>query len=76
MSIQIAVRLPDEIVEFLDREVNEHHAPSRAAVVLRALQREQRRRIAARDAAILANSETDHDLDELARYTAELPQDD
>lgn len=53
MSTQIAVRLPDQVVAFLDREVSEKRAPSRAAVVLRALEREQRRQIAARNAAIL-----------------------
>lgn len=75
MSTQIAVRLPDEVVAFLDREVSEKRAPSRAAVVLRALEREQRRQIAARDAAILAATEPDHDLDALAEYTAKLALD-
>lgn len=73
MSVQIAVRLPEEVVAFVDREVRENRAPSRAAVVLRALEREQRRQIAARDAAILAATEPDHDLDALAEHTAKLP---
>ncbi|GBE65093.1 hypothetical protein MFM001_15550 [Mycobacterium sp. MFM001] len=75
MSTQIAVRLPDEIVAFLDREVSENRAPSRAAVVLRALERERRREIAARDAAILAASEPDQDLDALAQFSAKLAAD-
>lgn len=76
MSTQIAVRLPDNIVAFLDREVSQRHAPSRAAVVIRALEREQRRQIAARDAAILAAvTEPDHDLDKLAEYSAKLRYD-
>ena len=37
MTMQIAVRLPDEMVEFLDRLVAEGQAPSRAAVVEQAL---------------------------------------
>ena len=72
MSTQIAVRLPDEIVAFLDDEVREQHAPSRAAVVLRALERERRRQIAARDAAILARLGPDADMDSLAGFAAEL----
>jgi Arc/MetJ-type ribon-helix-helix transcriptional regulator len=75
MSTQIAVRLPDEVVAFLDREVSEKRASSRAAVVLRALEREQRRQIAARDAAILAATEPDHDLDALAEFSAKLAPD-
>ncbi|MGH3562812.1 MAG: antitoxin [Mycobacterium sp.] len=75
MSIQIAVRLPDEVVAFLDREVSENRAPSRAAIVLRALEREQRRQIAARDAAILAATEPDQDLDALAEFNSQLAAD-
>ncbi|MGH7733786.1 MAG: YlcI/YnfO family protein [Gemmatimonadales bacterium] len=54
MSTQIAVRLPDETVAFLDRLVAEGRAASRAALIARALERERRREMAARDAAILA----------------------
>jgi antitoxin MazE3 len=75
MSTQIAVRLPDEIVAFLDEEVREKHAPSRAAVVLRALERERRRQIAARDAAILARVGDDPDMDSLASFAAGFPVD-
>jgi Arc/MetJ-type ribon-helix-helix transcriptional regulator len=74
MSTQIAVRLPDEIVAFIDQEVGAKHASSRAAVVVRALERERRRQLAARDAEILAAERTGaDDLDSLARYAAELP---
>ncbi|MFD4180426.1 YlcI/YnfO family protein [Rhodococcus sp. NPDC058514] len=75
MSKQIAVRLPDEIMEFVDAEVNEHRAPSRASVVIRALERERRRQVAARDAAILAHAGADPDLDSLADYAANLMMD-
>jgi Arc/MetJ-type ribon-helix-helix transcriptional regulator len=70
MSTQIAVRLPDSMVEFLDRLVAEGQAPSRASVVERALAREFRRQIAARDAAILAKAGPDPDMDSLADYAA------
>jgi Arc/MetJ-type ribon-helix-helix transcriptional regulator len=73
MSTQIAVRLPDDIVAFLDEEVRDQHAPSRAAVVLRALERERRRQVAARDAAILARAGADSDMDSLASFAARLP---
>jgi Arc/MetJ-type ribon-helix-helix transcriptional regulator len=75
MTMQIAVRLPDEMVEFLDRLVAEGQAPSRAAVVEQALAREIRRRIAARDADILAAAGPDRDLDGLADYAAGTPMD-
>jgi len=75
MSIQIAVRLPDELVAFVDQQVQAGEAPSRAAVVSRALDGERRRRIAERDAAILAASGTDPDLDRLADFLASTPLD-
>ncbi len=69
--MQIAVRLPDSMVEFLDRLVAEGQAPSRASVVERALAREFRRQIAARDAAILAAADADDDdMNDLASYAA------
>jgi hypothetical protein len=62
-------------VEFLDRLVAEGQAPSRASVVERALAREFRRQIAARDAAILAEGGADPDMDSLAEYAARTPVD-
>jgi len=75
MSVQIAVRLPDSMVEFLDRLVAEGQATSRASVVERALAREFRRQIAARDAAILAAAGPDPDMDNLTEYAARAPLD-
>ena len=75
MSIQIAVRLPDDTVRQLDELVATGDAPSRASVIERALAREFRRLIAARDAAILAEAEPDPDLDRLAEYAARLRMD-
>jgi Arc/MetJ-type ribon-helix-helix transcriptional regulator len=75
MTTQIAVRLPDSMVQALDRLVADGHATSRAAVVERALAREFRRLIAARDAAILAGAGPDPDMDRLADYAAKFPLD-
>jgi Arc/MetJ-type ribon-helix-helix transcriptional regulator len=72
MSRQIAVRLPDEVVEFVDAVVGSGRERSRAAVVLRALERERRRVIAERDAAILAGADPDPDLAGLAEHVARL----
>ena len=73
MSTQIAVRLPEELVAFIDQLVSEGRAPSRAAVVSQALQRERRRELAARDAAILAAAAEDDDLGALAEHAARTP---
>lgn len=69
MSIQIAVRLPDEMVAFLDRTVAAGEASSRAALVASALEREMRRRVAEADARILAQQGAADDLDALVAWT-------
>jgi Arc/MetJ-type ribon-helix-helix transcriptional regulator len=73
MSKQIAVRLPDELVEFVDEIVDSGGGRSRAAVVSRALERERRRMVAARDAEILARSGPDPELAGLAEHVARSP---
>lgn len=73
MSKQIAVRLPDELVDFVDELVGSGQGRSRAAVVTRALERERRRTIAARDAEILAACGPDPELAGLAEHAAGLP---
>jgi Arc/MetJ-type ribon-helix-helix transcriptional regulator len=75
MRIQIAVRLPDSMVAQLDRLVAETEAPSRASVIERALAREFRRQLAARDAAILDGAGQDPDMDNLADFAARTPMD-
>jgi Arc/MetJ-type ribon-helix-helix transcriptional regulator len=72
MSKQIAVRLPDELVDFVDEIVNSGARRSRASVVTRALERERRRVIAERDAQILARTDPDPLLG-LAKHAANLP---
>jgi Arc/MetJ-type ribon-helix-helix transcriptional regulator len=76
MSKQIAVRLPDDLVKFVDEVVESGKQRSRAAVVTRALERERRRTIATRDAEILAASGPDPELAGLAEHTAGVPIDD
>ncbi|GAB3820099.1 ribbon-helix-helix domain-containing protein [Kribbella italica] len=66
MSKQITVRLPDELVDFMDRLVDANLAPSRASVVARAMERERRRDLAARDLALLTEYGEPSDLDGLA----------
>jgi antitoxin MazE3 len=69
VSVQIAVRLPDEMVAFLDSSVAAGRAPSRAALVASALEREMRRLIAERDAAILRGQDSADELDDLVEWT-------
>lgn len=73
MSKQIAVRLPDDLVDFVDDAVRSGAGRSRAAVVSRALERERRRAVAERDAAILAAAGPDPELTGLAEHAARLP---
>jgi len=75
MSRQIAVRLPDDLVDFIDEIVDSGTGRSRAAVVTRALERERRRALAERDARILARTAPDPELIGLAEHAVGLPSD-
>lgn len=66
MSTQIAVRLPDDLVAYLD-DVAREAGRSRASVVARALELYRMRVEAERDAAILA---AEGDYDDLAGLAA------
>lgn len=68
MSRQIAVRLPDDLVAFVDDQVGAGVGRSRAGIVAKALERERRRAVAARDAEILARTGADPDLSALAEH--------
>lgn len=70
MTKQIAVRLPEDLVRFVDEIVEAGDQPSRAAVVAKALERERRRTVAARDAKVLAATGPDPDLAGLAEFAA------
>jgi Arc/MetJ-type ribon-helix-helix transcriptional regulator len=72
MSKQIAIRLPDELVDFVDDIIESGAERSRATFVARALERERRRVVAARDAEILAGAGPDPEFAGLAEYAAGL----
>lgn len=70
MSTQIAVRLPDEMVAFLDHTVAIGKAPSRAALVAAAVEREMRRQVAEQDAQILREQGPADDLDDMVQWSS------
>lgn len=70
MSTQIAVRLPDEMVGYLDRSVAAGVATSRAAIVARALEREMRRQAALEDVWTLREVGAGDELDALVDWSA------
>lgn len=70
MTTQIAVRLPDDLVAYLDRTVASGEAASRAAIVSAALEREMRHRAAMADARVLREICPEDDLDALVDWTA------
>ncbi|MCT2026132.1 ribbon-helix-helix domain-containing protein [Dermabacter hominis] len=70
MTVQISLRLPDHLVEFLDRSVSAGAASSRADLVSVALEREKRRQAALADAAIVNAEGTQDDLDSLVEWAA------
>jgi Arc/MetJ-type ribon-helix-helix transcriptional regulator len=74
MTMQITVRLPEHLVEFVDAEVKEGRVRSRADAVAKALHRDQRRRRAEADAAIYANG-TDPDADAIVAHISAHPVD-
>jgi Arc/MetJ-type ribon-helix-helix transcriptional regulator len=73
MTIQVTVRLPDDLVSFMDEEVAAEHARSRADVVARALRRLRRHHVALKDAEIYTLTEPDDDLLAIVEYTGSHP---
>ena len=73
MSTQIAVRLPEELVHYIDDLVEQHIVKSRAEFVAKAIARERRHRAAMADVEILNRLGSDSDLDALAAYQAAHP---
>lgn len=69
MSIQIAIRLDDDVVHWVDEVVAHGEASGRAALIERALRRERRRMAAERDAAIYAAS-AGPELDAIVKATS------
>ena len=70
MTVQMTVRIPDELAEFVDSEVA-NGAKSRAEVIARALRREVRRRRAEHDAAIYAAKGEDPELESLIEWSTQ-----
>jgi Arc/MetJ-type ribon-helix-helix transcriptional regulator len=66
MSTQIAVRLPDDLVAFVDEQVRTGQASSRADLVARLINRERRRAAQAREIEILRATADQPDPDDLA----------
>ena len=77
MSTQITVRLPDDLVSFIDAEVAEGTSKSRADLVTKVLRREQRRRRALQDLEIIRQCDGDPypKLAGVAEHAAHLPMD-
>ncbi len=64
------MRLPDDVVRFLDRAVDRGVASSRAALVAQAVEREMRQQAAEDDAEIPRTAGAADDLDSLVAWTA------
>ena len=74
MTTQIAVRLPDDLVAYVDERVSSGEVPSRAAAVAQALERQRRLEAATRDAEIYARTKRDDDdLNDLAAWAVDQP---
>jgi Arc/MetJ-type ribon-helix-helix transcriptional regulator len=74
MSVQLTVRIPDELAGFVDQDVAEGRAASRADAIAKALAREQRRRAAERDVELLLAHRSElNDLDALAEHAGTTP---
>ncbi|MDT0202935.1 ribbon-helix-helix domain-containing protein [Nocardioides sp. AE5] len=73
MSTQIAVRLPDDLVEWIDDLVRSG-AGSRAAVTAKALRRYRRQLEAEHDAAVYRDQGGYPDLEEWAGQSRTFPE--
>jgi Arc/MetJ-type ribon-helix-helix transcriptional regulator len=74
VSTQIAVRLPDHLVAFLDKLVEEGRARSRAHAVTKALMKYERQLSAEHDAEIYATTPDDPDMAALAEWNSRQPK--
>ncbi|MDQ3527341.1 MAG: ribbon-helix-helix domain-containing protein [Actinomycetota bacterium] len=73
MSTQIAVRLPDELLTYLDEIARSEPGSSRAAVIRAALERDRRVRQAERDVRILMETGDYEDFEGLNDYARRNP---
>jgi len=70
MSKQIAARLPDDIVDFMDDLIAKGDEASRGIIVLRALKRGRRRLGVLQEMEILNRTEPDEDMNAMVAYLA------
>jgi Arc/MetJ-type ribon-helix-helix transcriptional regulator len=80
MSVQMTVRIPDNVARYVDEQVESGEASSRAEVIARALDELMRREEREREMALLDNLNARHeplypDLDGLALWGARQPMD-
>lgn len=68
MTVQVAVRLPDELVDALDALVDSGSAESRSSVIVTAIRRELRRLQDERDIAILSRDAGAGEFDAMHRH--------
>ena len=75
MSTQIAVRLPDELVAYVDEAVAAGRVKSRAELVARLIERDARRQRAEEDLQRLAaqGALDDQELLDIAKSAADTP---
>jgi len=74
-TTQITVRIPSELVSFLDDLVARGEADSRAAAVTRGLRRYEQHLGGLRDAEIYRTTGPDPELEAWARWSTEHPVD-
>lgn len=73
MTVQVAVRLPDELAVALDALVGQGEADSRSSVIVSALRRELRRLQDERDIAILsASPETENEFEAMHGHVSSI----
>jgi Arc/MetJ-type ribon-helix-helix transcriptional regulator len=80
MSVQMTVRIPDNLAKYVDQRVESGEASSRAEMIARALDELMRREEREREMALLDDLNARHeslypDLDGLAEWGAQLPMD-
>lgn len=73
MTVQMTLRIPDDLAAFVDQQVTDGGVANRTAVVAAALHNEMRRLANERDAEIYATTPADADLDAFVGYTAAHP---
>lgn len=70
MTVQVAVRLPEAVVERMDVAIQRGWAKNRTRFITNALERDIRRMSAEQDRQILQQKGAADDLDELVAWTA------